>query len=106
MSSKMHIASHVCRLISFIERLLGMCIDFLQSYNGSQLWDTSFAVQAFISTELTEEYGSTLRKAHTYIKNSQVKIVLSSRIFIIICFCVIDLRVISCLNTSDLTFIV
>ncbi|KAK1361090.1 Terpene cyclase/mutase family member [Heracleum sosnowskyi] len=44
----------------------------MQSYNGSQLWDTSFAVQAFISTELTEEYGPTLRKAHMYIKNSQL----------------------------------
>ncbi|KAL1820018.1 hypothetical protein DCAR_0416325 [Daucus carota subsp. sativus] len=44
----------------------------MQGYNGSQLWDTSFAVQAFLSTELTEEYGPTLRKAHMYIKNSQV----------------------------------
>ncbi|RVW63096.1 Cycloartenol synthase [Vitis vinifera] len=34
--------------------------------------DTSFAVQAFISTNLGEEYGLTLRKAHEFIKNSQV----------------------------------
>ncbi|XP_024028379.1 cycloartenol synthase 2 [Morus notabilis] len=44
----------------------------MQGYNGSQLWDASFAVQAIISTNLINEYGSTLRKAHTFIKNSQV----------------------------------
>ncbi|KAI7989553.1 Cycloartenol Synthase [Camellia lanceoleosa] len=44
----------------------------MQGYNGSQLWDTAFAVQAIVSTNLAEEYGSTLMKAHTYIKNSQV----------------------------------
>ncbi|KAL3533223.1 hypothetical protein ACH5RR_006744 [Cinchona calisaya] len=44
----------------------------MQGYNGSQLWDTSFAVQAIISANLNEEYGPTLSKAHTYIKNSQV----------------------------------
>lgn len=43
-----------------------------QGYNGSQLWDTAFAVQAIISTNLIEEYGPTLRKAHAFIKNSQV----------------------------------
>ncbi|KAL6335701.1 hypothetical protein AAG906_032895 [Vitis piasezkii] len=40
--------------------------------NGTQLWDTCFAVQAIISTNLCEEYGLTLRKAHQFIKNSQV----------------------------------
>nr|UBR57589.1 oxidosqualene cyclase [Panax ginseng] len=44
----------------------------LQGYNGSQLWDTAFAVQAIISTKLTDEFGLTLRKAHMFIKNSQV----------------------------------
>ncbi|XP_010271332.1 PREDICTED: cycloartenol Synthase isoform X2 [Nelumbo nucifera] len=44
----------------------------MQGYNGSQLWDTAFAVQAIIASNLTEEYGPTLRKAHEYIKNSQV----------------------------------
>ncbi|KAL9241665.1 hypothetical protein vseg_015749 [Gypsophila vaccaria] len=44
----------------------------MQGYNGSQLWDTSFAVQAILSTNLYEEYDTTVRKAHTYIKNSQV----------------------------------
>ncbi|RDX66383.1 Cycloartenol synthase, partial [Mucuna pruriens] len=44
----------------------------MKGYNGSQLWDTAFVVQAIISTNLVEEYGPMLRKAHTYIKNSQV----------------------------------
>ncbi|KAL7096239.1 hypothetical protein ACP275_10G069600 [Erythranthe tilingii] len=44
----------------------------MQGYNGSQAWDTSFAVQAILATELVEEFGPTLKRAHTYIKNSQV----------------------------------
>ncbi|XP_058113464.1 cycloartenol synthase 2-like [Magnolia sinica] len=44
----------------------------MQGYNGSQLWDTAFTVQAIISTSLLEEFGPTLKKAHEYIKNSQV----------------------------------
>lgn len=47
-------------------------IKFLQGYNGSQLWDTAFTVQAIISTNLIKEYGTILKKAHTYVKNSQV----------------------------------
>ncbi|TMW93982.1 hypothetical protein EJD97_010918 [Solanum chilense] len=43
-----------------------------QGYNGSQSWDTSFAIQAIISTDLVEEYGPTLRKAHMFMKDSQV----------------------------------
>ncbi|XP_038985712.1 cycloartenol synthase-like isoform X8 [Phoenix dactylifera] len=44
----------------------------MQGYNGSQLWDTAFTVQAIISTDLSEEYGPTLKRAHDYIKDSQV----------------------------------
>ncbi|KAK8581347.1 hypothetical protein V6N13_144376 [Hibiscus sabdariffa] len=44
----------------------------MQGYNGSQSWDTAFAVQAIISTGLADEYGSILRKAHDFIKYSQV----------------------------------
>ncbi|TQD85288.1 hypothetical protein C1H46_029207 [Malus baccata] len=42
-----------------------------KGYNGSHAWDTSFAIQAIISTNLVEEYGPTLRKAHQYIIDSQ-----------------------------------
>eukprot|EP00268_Persea_americana_P017366 TRINITY_DN18367_c0_g1_i4.p1 TRINITY_DN18367_c0_g1~~TRINITY_DN18367_c0_g1_i4.p1 ORF type:complete len:760 (+),score=124.93 TRINITY_DN18367_c0_g1_i4:338-2617(+) len=44
----------------------------MQGYNGSQLWDTAFTAQAYLSTNLYEEFGSTIKKAHEYIKNSQV----------------------------------
>ena len=55
----------------------------LQGYNGSQLWDTAFAAQAIISTNLLEEYGPTLEKAHTFIKKSQVNFFL--HLLILIC---------------------
>uniref|UniRef100_A0A7N0UH62 Terpene cyclase/mutase family member n=1 Tax=Kalanchoe fedtschenkoi TaxID=63787 RepID=A0A7N0UH62_KALFE len=45
----------------------------MQGYNGSQLWDASYAVQAIISTSMSDEYGPMLKKAHSFIKNSQVK---------------------------------
>ncbi|EMS53487.1 Cycloartenol synthase [Triticum urartu] len=44
----------------------------MQGYNGSQLWDTTFTVEAILATELTEEFCPTLKLAHGYIKNSQV----------------------------------
>jgi beta-amyrin synthase len=39
---------------------------------GSQLWDAAFATQAIIASNLVDEYGSTLRKAHEFLKLSQV----------------------------------
>ncbi|KAK4493264.1 hypothetical protein RD792_017858 [Penstemon davidsonii] len=44
---------------------------------GSQLWDATFSIQAILSTNLSEEYGPTLRKAHNFIKASQVALLLS-----------------------------
>ncbi|KAG9147624.1 hypothetical protein Leryth_015706 [Lithospermum erythrorhizon] len=44
----------------------------MQSF-GSQEWDTGFAVQALLSSDLIEEIGPVLRKGHEFIKNSQVK---------------------------------
>ncbi|KAG9129434.1 hypothetical protein Leryth_023970 [Lithospermum erythrorhizon] len=44
----------------------------MQGYNGSQVWDTCFSVQAMISTNLIEEYGPVLKKSHEFIKKSQV----------------------------------
>ncbi|KDO62053.1 hypothetical protein CISIN_1g043885mg [Citrus sinensis] len=45
----------------------------MQAYNGSQLWDTAFAVHAILSTNLVDEYGSMLKKANNYIKTTQVR---------------------------------
>ncbi|KAL6191873.1 hypothetical protein ACLB2K_038262 [Fragaria x ananassa] len=44
----------------------------MQGYNGSQLWDVALAVQAILSTNLVNEYGSVLKKANGFIKNTQV----------------------------------
>ncbi|ESW32204.1 hypothetical protein PHAVU_002G302200, partial [Phaseolus vulgaris] len=43
----------------------------IQSF-GSQLWDAALAIQAILSCDLSEEYGPTLRKAHHFVKASQV----------------------------------
>ncbi|XP_024197667.1 cycloartenol synthase 2 isoform X2 [Rosa chinensis] len=45
----------------------------MQGYNGSQCWDVALAVQAILSTNLVNEYGSVLKKAHYFIKNTQVR---------------------------------
>jgi beta-amyrin synthase len=40
---------------------------------GSQEWDTSFAIQALLDSDLTDEIAPTLMKGHNFIKESQVK---------------------------------
>ncbi|CAM0870166.1 unnamed protein product [Alopecurus aequalis] len=45
----------------------------MQCYNGSQLWDTAFTVQAIFATGLAEEFHQTLKLAHDYIKRSQIR---------------------------------
>jgi cycloartenol synthase len=44
----------------------------MAGYNGSQLWDCAFAVQAIVATGLHVEYSACLRSAHKYIRDSQV----------------------------------
>ncbi|MED6164230.1 Lupeol synthase [Stylosanthes scabra] len=43
----------------------------IQSF-GSQMWDAAFAIQAILACNLSEEYGHTLKKAHDFVKASQV----------------------------------
>ncbi|XP_021294248.1 beta-amyrin synthase-like [Herrania umbratica] len=45
----------------------------MQLNGGSQLWDTVLTTQAIISSNLTNEYASTLRNAHEFIKQSQLQ---------------------------------
>ncbi|GMI97478.1 cycloartenol synthase 1 [Hibiscus trionum] len=40
---------------------------------GSQMWDAALAIQAILSSNLSEYYGPTLRKAHDFVKASQVR---------------------------------
>ncbi|KAL8135110.1 beta-amyrin synthase 2-like [Apium graveolens] len=44
----------------------------MQSF-GSQEWDTGFAIQALLASDLTNEINKTLMKGHDFIKKSQVK---------------------------------
>ena len=37
------------------------------------MWDEAFAIQAIMSSNLTDEYGPTLHKAHNFLKASQVR---------------------------------
>lgn len=43
----------------------------MQSF-GSQQWDTGFAIQALLASDLTDEIGETLNKGHDFVKKSQV----------------------------------
>ncbi|GBG74115.1 hypothetical protein CBR_g17826 [Chara braunii] len=44
----------------------------MKGYNGSQLWDTAFAVQALVATNMVDETAKSLKKAHYYLDRSQV----------------------------------
>ena len=44
----------------------------MQGYNGSQLWDTTFAVQAICATGMAAEFTECLRKAQHYVDVTQV----------------------------------
>ncbi|KAG8373914.1 hypothetical protein BUALT_Bualt11G0074800 [Buddleja alternifolia] len=45
----------------------------MQGYNGSQFWDVALAVQAIVGTNLPHEYGIMLKRAHEFIKMSQIR---------------------------------
>ncbi len=43
----------------------------MQGYNSSQLWDTTFAVQAILATR-TRAYDHVLQRAHQFIRDNQI----------------------------------
>merc|ERR1712138_382521 len=45
----------------------------MQGYNGSQLWDCAFAVQAIEATGLSKSFNECLGDAAKYIDDSQVR---------------------------------
>ena len=60
---------HLARVPDF----LWLAEDGMKSQSfGSQLWDCVLATQAIMATGMVEEYGDSLKKAHFYIKESQV----------------------------------
>lgn len=50
---------------------------------GSQEWDTGFAIQALLASEMNDEIGDTLKKGHDFIKQSQVCIFLRNKNFVL-----------------------
>uniref|UniRef100_A0A0D3HJ36 Terpene cyclase/mutase family member n=1 Tax=Oryza barthii TaxID=65489 RepID=A0A0D3HJ36_9ORYZ len=44
----------------------------MQIYDGSQVWDASLTVEALVATDLVKELGPTLKRAHSFLKNSQL----------------------------------
>jgi squalene cyclase len=51
----------------------------MSGYNGSQLWDTAFTAQAYVAAGVrTEECKESLKRAHEYIKNTQVRLPIAS----------------------------
>ena len=46
----------------------------MQGYNSSQLWDFALIVQAIFTTKFADEYSLMLKKAHDFLKNTQVYI--------------------------------
>ncbi|MED6144976.1 hypothetical protein PIB30_020627 [Stylosanthes scabra] len=45
----------------------------IQGYNGCQLWEAAFAVQAILATKLDQENSTMLKKANTFVKETQIK---------------------------------
>lgn len=65
----------LCRHLPRLHDYLWLAEDGMkmQGYNGSQLWDTAFAVQAFAATGMSKQFSTTLQSAHSYIHNTQVR---------------------------------
>ncbi|XP_004602367.1 lanosterol synthase [Sorex araneus] len=63
---------HISRIPDYL--WLGLDGMKMQGTNGSQIWDTSFAIQALLeaSAELRPEFSSCLQKAHEFLRTSQV----------------------------------
>ncbi|XP_037492219.1 lupeol synthase isoform X2 [Jatropha curcas] len=60
---------HLARILDYI--WVGEDGIKMQSF-GSQVWDTSLALQALMASNLCDEIGPTLKEGHNFIKNSQV----------------------------------
>ncbi|XP_051113925.1 cycloartenol synthase-like isoform X2 [Andrographis paniculata] len=68
-------STSVMRHLSRIKDYLWLAEDGMkmQGYNGSQMWDVVFTVQAMLATKLQNEYGPTIERAHNFIKISQIR---------------------------------
>jgi len=62
---------HLCR----VDDYLWVAEDGMkmQGYNGSQCWDTSFAMQAIVESGMAEEFSEVCTKAYKYFASTQIK---------------------------------
>ncbi|XP_062171674.1 beta-amyrin synthase-like [Alnus glutinosa] len=61
---------HIARILDFI----WVAEDGIKMQGfGSQMWDTTFAIQALLAANLIDEIGPTLARGHDYIKKSQIR---------------------------------
>ncbi len=67
--------SGACRHIPRLNDFLWVAEDGMkmQGYNGSQLWDTTFAVQAICASGLAHDFTNCLRRAHHYVDTTQAR---------------------------------
>ncbi|CAA7022138.1 unnamed protein product [Microthlaspi erraticum] len=65
-----HFKKHLSRIMDYI----WIAEDGIKMQGfGTQLWETGFAMQAILASDLCDETYEVLRKGHDYIKNSQVR---------------------------------
>ncbi|KAK4343327.1 hypothetical protein RND71_036421 [Anisodus tanguticus] len=50
-----------------------LCIDCVEKSFGCQLWDAAFSIQAILSSDIAQEFGPTIKKANSFLKESQVQ---------------------------------
>lgn len=50
-----------------------ICYTIMMQSFGSQEWNTGFAIQALLASNLTDEIRETIKKGHDFIKMSRVK---------------------------------
>lgn len=69
-SESPHFQKHIDRLYDY----LWLSDDGMkmQGYNGSQLWDTAFAVQAIVDSGFGKDFETCLRRAYEYLDITQV----------------------------------
>ncbi|WCJ27411.1 Lupeol synthase [Euphorbia peplus] len=61
---------HLARLPDY----LWIAEDGMKMQNmGTQLWDAAFYIQAILASNFVDEYGFTIRRAHEFIKQTQIR---------------------------------
>lgn len=73
------------RVFSYILTCVCLCVCVCGQSFGSQQWDTGFALQALLASDMSDEIGETLAKGHDFVKKSQVPYIASFRYLSLFC---------------------